>query len=109
MGRGVRVAATATMVIPMLLVAPVAAAADPSDCSTGPWMDNSASPQDRAEALLAASTLHQKYRWLVEQPANNRRRRGFSGVSYPVQVPTTSRSALTLVLWALSPRIDAEC
>jgi beta-glucosidase len=31
--------------------------------------------------------LHQKYRWLVEQPANNPTKTTFSGVTYPVQVP----------------------
>jgi ABC-type sugar transport system substrate-binding protein len=36
MGRGVRVAAIATVVIPMLLVAPAAAAAETPDCSTVP-------------------------------------------------------------------------
>ena len=66
------------------------------DCATVPWMDTSASPDDRAEALLAASTQHQKYRWLVEQPAVTPQRTdwnpGLAGeapVIYPVQVACT--------------------
>ena len=50
-------------------VAP-AAAADP-DCSTYPWMDTSKTADQRAHALLDASTLDQKLRWLNEQAANN--------------------------------------
>lgn len=50
-------------------VAP-AAAADP-DCSTYPWMDTSTTADQRAHALLDASTLDQKLRWLNEQAANN--------------------------------------
>src|SRR5262249_4043169 len=36
-----------------------------------PWMDTSRTPDERAAALLAASTLDQKLRWLDEQAANN--------------------------------------
>ena len=65
-----------------------AAAAD--DCSTVAWMDTSQSSEDRANALLDASSQHQKYRWLVEQPANDPQRTTWSGgVVYPVQVPCT--------------------
>ena len=72
------------------------ASAAETDCATVPWMDTSASPDDRAEALLAASTQHQKYRWLVEQPAVQPTRTdwkpGLAGedpVIYPVQVACT--------------------
>ena len=60
------------------------------DCSTVPWMDTTKTPEERANALLAASTQHQKYRWLVEQPANDPQRTTWpGGVTYPVQVPCT--------------------
>ena len=60
------------------------------DCSTVPWMDTSKSSEERADALLDASTQHQKYRWLVEQPANDPQRTTWSGgVVYPVQVACT--------------------
>ena len=64
------------------------AAAD--DCSTLPWMDTTTSSEERANALLDASSQHQKYRWLVEQPANDPQRTTWSGgVEYPTQVPCT--------------------
>ena len=64
-----------------------AAAAEVADC---PWMDTSKTPTDRANLLLDASTQHQKYRWLVEQPANNPTQTTYSGgVVYPVQVACT--------------------
>lgn len=60
------------------------------DCSTVPWMDSSKSADDRAHALLAASSQHQKYRWLVEQPANSPTQTTWTGgVVYPVQVDCT--------------------
>jgi beta-glucosidase len=74
------------------LAAPAAAA----DCSTVPWMDASKTADQRADALLAASSQHQKYRWLVEQPANTPTRTqwnpAFAGedpVVYPAQVECT--------------------
>ncbi|MDY0908818.1 beta-glucosidase family protein [Microbacterium sp. CFBP9034] len=61
-----------------------------ADCSTVPWMDTSKSADERADALLDASTQHQKYRWLVEQPANSPTQTTWSGgVVYPVQVDCT--------------------
>ncbi len=66
-----------------------AGAAAAADCATVPWMDAASSPEKRAQALLAASTQHQKYRWLVEQPANSPQQTAFSGVTYPVQVDCT--------------------
>jgi beta-glucosidase len=66
------------------------------DCATVPWMDASKSADERAQALLSASTQHQKYRWLVEQPAVTPTRTdwqpGLAGeapVIYPVQVECT--------------------
>ncbi|WP_205649358.1 glycoside hydrolase family 3 C-terminal domain-containing protein [Agromyces sp. LHK192] len=78
------------------LVAAATAPATAADCSTYPWMDTSSTSQERAEALLAASSQHQKYRWLVEQPANSPARTdwnpafpGEDPVVYPAQVPCT--------------------
>ncbi|HEU4755305.1 MAG TPA: glycoside hydrolase family 3 C-terminal domain-containing protein [Agromyces sp.] len=72
----------------MVAVAGIPAAAD--DCSTVPWMDTSKTSEERANALLDASSQHQKYRWLVEQPANTPTRTDWAGgVVYPVQVPCT--------------------
>ncbi|GGN10775.1 beta-glucosidase [Actinoplanes campanulatus] len=79
----------------LLLLAPVApvVTAGPAlaaDCSTYPWMDRHRSPEQRARALLAASSPHQIYRWLVEQPANSPQQTEWAGdVVYPVQVPCT--------------------
>ncbi len=64
-------------------------AAAATDCSTVAWMDQTKTADQRATALLAASTQHQKYRWLVEQPANSPQVTTFGGVEYPVQVDCT--------------------
>ncbi|QIG39488.1 glycosyl hydrolase [Microbacterium sp. 4R-513] len=78
--------------------ATVAAAVPASavDCSTVPWMDAGKSADERAQALLDASSQHQKYRWLVEQPAVTPTRTdwpaGLTGeapVVYPVQLECT--------------------
>lgn len=58
-------------------------------------MDVSKTPDQRADLLLAASTQHQKYRWLVEQPANSPTVTTFSGVEYPVQVACTPNVVYT--------------
>ncbi|TYL53983.1 beta-glucosidase [Agromyces mariniharenae] len=72
------------------VVATTAAPATAEDCSAYPWMDTSKSADQRAHALLDASTQHQMYRWLVEQPANDPQRTTWTGgVVYPVQVPCT--------------------
>jgi beta-glucosidase len=68
---------------------PGAATADEVDCAAVPWMDTSASPEERTAALLAASTQHQKYRWLDEQAANSPQQLTFGGVTYPAQLPCT--------------------
>ena len=68
----------------------VAAPAAAADCSSVPWMDTSKSADERAHALLNASSQHQKYRWLVEQPANSPQQTTWQGgVVYPVQVECT--------------------
>ncbi|WP_210479223.1 glycoside hydrolase family 3 C-terminal domain-containing protein [Naasia sp. SYSU D00948] len=59
------------------------------DCTTVPWMDTTKSAEERATALLEASTLHQKYRWLNEQAANSPQQTEFRGVVYPAQLECT--------------------
>jgi beta-glucosidase len=52
------------------------AAADP--CASVPWMDSTKSASERARALLDASSLDQKLRWLNEQAANDPTRTVFA-------------------------------
>ena len=88
MKRALVLALLAPIAVVVTSAGPAVAAA--ADCKTYPWMDTRKSPDKRAQALLAASTQHQKYRWLVEQPANNPQQTEFpGGVVYPVQVPCT--------------------
>ena len=90
--RGGRLAAlvTGAVILSSGVLAATAMPAAADDCSTVPWMDTSKSSEERANALLDASTQHQKYRWLVEQPANDPQRTTWNGgVVYPVQVPCT--------------------
>lgn len=93
--RAIAVLLGATLVSTGTVIA-VAAPAAAVDCSTVAWMDASKSADERAQALLDASSQHQKYRWLVEQPANDPTRTtwnpGFTGeapVVYPAQVACT--------------------
>ncbi len=90
--RGRRLAAlvTGAVILSSGVLAATAMPAAAEDCSTVPWMDTSKSSEERADALLDASTQHQKYRWLVEQPANDPQRTTWNGgVVYPVQVACT--------------------
>lgn len=87
---------TGAVILSSGVLAATAMPAAAEDCSAYPWMDTSKSSEERADALLDASSQHQKYRWLVEQPANTPTRTnwnpGFAGeapVIYPVQVPCT--------------------
>lgn len=87
---------TGAVILSSGVLAATAMPAAAEDCSAYPWMDTSASSEERANALLDASSQHQMYRWLVEQPANTPQRTnwnpGFAGeapVVYPVQVPCT--------------------
>jgi beta-glucosidase len=73
--RSTRLAAVAALSLTATLaIAPITgtAAANAADgCSAYPWMDTSKSADQRAHALLDASSLDQKLRWLNEQAANN--------------------------------------
>jgi beta-glucosidase len=79
------------LLAPVLISAGSAAdTAQAADCSSYPWMDATRTPEARAQALLDASSQHQIYRWLVEQPANSPTQTTWTGgVVYPVQVPCT--------------------
>ncbi|MGK5682752.1 beta-glucosidase family protein [Actinoplanes sp. URMC 104] len=83
-------AAVLALLAPLAIAVTPASPAAAADCSAYPWMDTRRSPEQRARALLAASTPHQKYRWLVEQPANSPQQTEWAdGVVYPAQVPCT--------------------
>lgn len=73
------------LLVLLVQLVPAAAFAD----APYPWLDTTKTPEERARALLDASTLDQKIRWLDEQAANNPTQTTFSGVTYPVQVPGT--------------------
>ncbi|MEA5116289.1 MAG: glycoside hydrolase family 3 N-terminal domain-containing protein, partial [Propionicimonas sp.] len=77
------------VVSPLAVLTPMEPAAAATSCADAAWMDRSKTPTQRARALLAASTQHQKYRWLVEQPANSPQQTTFSGVTYPAQLDCT--------------------
>lgn len=82
--------ASASLMGAALSAAPPSATADEElDCSTVAWMDQSLSADERAQALLDASSQHQKYRWMNEHSANSPQETLFSGVEYPAQVPCT--------------------
>jgi beta-glucosidase len=88
--RGVAAVLLSAAVISPAGAVAIAAPATAQDCSTVPWMDLSKSADVRAEALLDASSQHQKYRWLVEQPANSPAQTAWAdGVVYPAQVECT--------------------
>lgn len=81
---------TGAVILSSGILAATAMPAAAEDCSTVPWMDTAKSSEARANALLDASSQHQMYRWLVEQPANDPQRTSWTGgVEYPVQVPCT--------------------
>ncbi|MFD0663816.1 hypothetical protein [Thermocatellispora tengchongensis] len=79
------------MLAPGLQPAGASAAAGAADCAGVPWMDTSKSPDQRARALLAASSLDQKLRWLDEQSANDPTRTTFT-TSAPRELPPASSS-----------------
>lgn len=86
--RRLAAAAAVAAVVGSLLHLPItqAALAADVDCSTVPWMDTTKSADERAHALLAASTLDQKLRWLDEQSANNPQQTTFRN-SRPRELP----------------------
>jgi beta-glucosidase len=80
-----------TVLAATLVLATPASAQAPPGC---PWMDTTKSPTARANALLAASSLDQKLRWLDEQSANNPAQTVFNigggqTTTMPPQVPCT--------------------
>ena len=84
------------------LAAGQGASALATECAGVAWMNASASPEQRAQALVDASSQHQLYRWLVEQPAVSPDRTewqpGHAGedpVVYPAQLPCTPKIVYT--------------
>jgi beta-glucosidase len=93
--RSIVVATALALAVPAFVAQAGVQPAAAADCSAVAWMDTGKTPEERAAALLAASTQHQKYRWLVEQPANSPTQTTFSGVTYPVQVECTPNVVYT--------------
>lgn len=90
--RGRRIALALCLAVPatVLHVTTASTAASTAAPPACPWMDTAKSADARARALLDASTLEQKMRWLVEQPAAEPQRTEFpDGVVYPAQVACT--------------------
>ncbi|GIF63577.1 glycosyl hydrolase [Asanoa ishikariensis] len=75
---------------------PTGAAAE-ADCARVPWMNRHKSPEQRARALLAASTLDQKLRWLDEQSANNPAQTTFT-TARPREVPADQFTPITFTM-----------
>ncbi|MFL5926716.1 MAG: beta-glucosidase family protein [Gaiellaceae bacterium] len=71
-----------------------------------PWMNTSLSADQRAQALLDASTWEQKIRWLAEPAANNPATTHIGGfgisADYPAQVPCTPTIQYTDGPWGVS-------
>ncbi|MFB4279698.1 beta-glucosidase [Nonomuraea sp. MTCD27] len=82
------VVAALTVLAPgvQLIATGTGAAGVRDDCAGVPWMDRSKSPERRARALLAASTLDQKLRWLDEHSANDPARTTFTTAA-PRELP----------------------
>ncbi|MEL7977970.1 glycoside hydrolase family 3 C-terminal domain-containing protein [Isoptericola sp. F-RaC21] len=70
-----------------------AATTSSNECDDVAWTDTTRTPEERADALLAASSQHQKYRWLVEQPANNPQQTEFAPPYWAADAPTTTYPA----------------
>lgn len=70
-----------------LSVAPTSAA----DCSSVSWMDTSKSPEERAHALLDASSKYQMYRWLNVAATERSQQTVFPNATYPAQLECTPR------------------
>ncbi|MEV0621400.1 glycoside hydrolase family 3 C-terminal domain-containing protein [Nonomuraea sp. NPDC050404] len=75
-----------TVLTPGVQVIATGTASARAECADLPWMDTAKSPERRARALLAASTLDQKLRWLDEQSANDPARTTFTTAA-PRELP----------------------
>jgi len=67
----------------------VAAPASAADCSSVPWMDTSKSADERAHALLDASSQYQMYRWLNVAAVERSQQTVFPKATYPAQLECT--------------------
>ncbi|MEV4176294.1 hypothetical protein [Nonomuraea sp. NPDC049709] len=78
------------------------------DCAGVPWMDRSRSPERRARALLAASTLDQELRRLDEHSANDPARTTFTTAT-PRELPPGEYPVLSgLMAGAYSKGVGAN-
>ncbi|WP_137845425.1 glycoside hydrolase family 3 C-terminal domain-containing protein [Microbacterium sp. 2FI] len=59
------------------------------DCSSVPWMDTTKSADDRAHALLDASSQYQMYRWLNVAAVERSQQTVFPNATYPAQLECT--------------------
>ncbi|MFD0476024.1 glycoside hydrolase family 3 N-terminal domain-containing protein [Nonomuraea thailandensis] len=84
--RAALVVALLAVLAPAVHLTSAGAAAVRDDCAGVPWMDRTKSPERRARALLAASTLDQKLRWLDEHSANDPARTTFTTAA-PRELP----------------------
>jgi beta-glucosidase len=91
------VAALALLVPGVQVVTPVPSVAAQADCATVAWMDKHRSAERRARALLAASSLDQKLRWLDEHSANDPTRTTFT-TSRPFEVPPDQFTPITFTM-----------
>ena len=73
------------------------AAAAEVDCASVPWMNTAHTPARRAIALLAASSLDQKLRWLDEHSANEPTRTTFT-TARPREVPADQFTPVTFTM-----------
>ncbi|HEU5473647.1 MAG TPA: glycoside hydrolase family 3 C-terminal domain-containing protein [Actinophytocola sp.] len=91
-------AATLGLLVPGVpLAATPTAIADEVDCASVPWMDQRKSAERRARALLAASSLDQKLRWLDEHSANEPTRTTFT-TARPREVPPDQFTPVTFTM-----------
>jgi beta-glucosidase len=93
----VSVAALALLAPCVQLSTARSAAAEDVDCAAVPWMDRSKTPETRARALLNASTLDQKLRWLDEHSANEPTRTTFT-TARPREVPPGQFTPITFTM-----------
>ncbi|MDG4825520.1 glycoside hydrolase family 3 C-terminal domain-containing protein [Asanoa sp. WMMD1127] len=99
--RRLALALAAVLALPAAQLVPAPAAAD-TDCARVPWMNTHRSPEQRARALLAASTLDQRLRWLDEQSANNPAQTTFT-TARPREVPPDQFTPVTFTMPAQVP------
>jgi beta-glucosidase len=95
-------AAVLALAAPGVLVIGTGPAAGQIGCAAVPWMDRAKPPERRARALLAASSLDQKLRWLDEHSANDPARTTFTTAA-PRELPPGEFVPITFTMPAQVP------